>query len=574
MGSDAASPGNPPGRRARPDNANRPDDADNADGPDVSTRPGADHLSTQRRNLLFGLGLGVVNVAVLRRLGIARDVEAAPSSSTASAPLPSTITPSGPVVATPAVPVEEITLPPPLDGAPGQPPQGHRFQLAITGGRVIDPDSRFDGLANVGIDDGVITAITTETLQAETIIDATDRVVAPGFIDLLSYEPNPFGVWLKLADGVTTNLAMHGVNNYAAAFFRRYENVTPIHFGGAFHHHFLRGFDVAADIGDELSSLQLSSLEALVRSNLAQGFAGLSFSPEYSPGTTTDEMVQLAGLGASRGHVSFFHVRHSDPNPPGTSIEAIDEVLNIARSTGAAVHIEHLTSTGGTFVMAQALERLNQARAEGVDVTACIYPYDFWGTALGSTRFAPGWQERYGLSEGDLQVAGTSTRLTPETFAVAVRNNTLVAALGSIPEEEVRLALAEPWMLVGSDAIITASQNNHPRGAGTFARTLGRYVRELGVLNLMDALAKLTILPARRVESMIPAMGAKGRVQRGADADLVVFDPVTIADQATVEEPSLPSTGIDHVLVAGQHALRDGTPDRSVVAGTALRGRF
>ncbi|MEM7322397.1 MAG: amidohydrolase family protein, partial [Actinomycetota bacterium] len=169
---------------------------------------------------------------------------------------------------------------------------------------------------------------------------------------------------------------------------------------------------------------------------------------------------------------------------------------------------------------------------------------------------------------------GTAERLTADTFGAALAANKLVAAHGSIPEEEIQLALAEPWVLVASDAIPTVGRNNHPRGAGTFARTIGRYVRDLGVLDLREGLAKITIGPARRMESMIPAMAAKGRLQRGADADIVVFDPLTIGDRSTVAEPAVASVGIDWVLVDGQIALRAGRPDKSVLAGRPLRSRW
>ncbi|MGI9596248.1 MAG: amidohydrolase family protein, partial [Acidimicrobiales bacterium] len=531
-----------------------------------------DPASSDRRKLLLALGFGAVNLAALRRVGLdsnpaggltgdgidpasaAIELTAGTAEGTAPAALPPALTVAG-------------SQPPP------PPPEDHVFDIVISRGRVMDPDSGFDGLAAVGIDGDTITAVSTEALVGRVEIDATGRVVAPGFVDLLSYEPNSFGVWLKLADGVTTNLAMHGVNNYAAAFFGRYQNQTPIHYGGAFHHHFMRGFDIEAEIDAPLTEPQFGELESLARLNLEQGFAGISFSPEYSPGTTTDEMERLAAMAADFGHVCFFHARHSDPNPPGTSLEALEEVLSIAARTGVSVHIEHLTSTGGTFVMHQALDLINRARSDGADVTACIYPYDFWGTFLGSSRFALGWQERYRLTETDLQVAGTGERLSSETFGAAFRDNKLVAAMGSIPEEEIRMALQEPWVVVASDAIPTVEMNNHPRGAGTFARTIGHYVRHLGVLDLMTGLAKMTIGPVRRVEHMIPAMARKGRLQRGADADIVIFDPVTIGDRATVEVPAAPSVGIDWVLVGGQIALRDGTVDKTVLAGRPLRSR-
>jgi dihydroorotase len=515
--------------------------------------------SRARRKLLVACGFGAANAALVSLLGLR---PGAPRQ------MPARSGSSEVVNLTSSV---RAVSPPPLADAGQELPADHVYERVVAGGRVIDPDSGFDGVANVGIDAGTITGISPDPLQGHDVIDATGRVVAPGFVDLLSYEPNSFGTWYKLADGVTTNLAMHGVSNYAEPFFRRFEATTPVHFGGAFHQHFMRAAELGAAVDEELTPAQLDRLAESLRENLATGFAGVSFSPEYSPGTTMAELERLAAVAAELGHVAFFHTRYSDPFPPGTSAEGIAEVLEVARRTGAGVHIEHLSSTGGTFVMAETLATLEQARSEGIDVTACVYPYDFWGTFLASPRFAPGWQDRYGLSYADLQVAGTGERLSEATFEAAVRDNKLVAALGSIPEDEVRLALAQPWVMVSSDAILNPDLNNHPRAAGTFARTLGRYVRELEVLDLVSALAKMTILPARRVEAMIPAMARKGRLRRGADADLVVFDPSTVADQATVAAPDQASTGFDWVLVDGVVALAQGRTRRDVRAGRGLR---
>ncbi len=526
--------------------------------------------SRARRKFLVALGYGAANTALIGLIGFGPG-----RTSSTTEPAGPTIERAGGDGTASLVGLTDSVragLPPAMADAGPEPGPDHVFDLVLTGGRVIDPASGFDGIANVGIDGAVITSISGGRLRARQTLDASNRVVAPGFVDLLSYEPNPFGIWFKLADGVTTNLAMHGVNNYARPFFDRYRDETPIHYGGAFHHHFIRGFDVGARIDEPLNGAQLDRLAALAADNLDQGFAGISFSPEYSPGTTTEEMTLLARVAADRGDVCFFHVRHSDPDPPGTSLEAIDEVVRIAEATGAAVHIEHLTSTGGTYVMPDAIANIEAARSRGVDITACVYPYDFWGTFLASARFADGWKERYGLDETDLQVAGTSIRLAPDSIGQAVADNRLVAALGSIPEDDVIAALVQPWVMIGSDAIPTAGLNNHPRGAGTFARTIGRYVRELGVLDLMTGLAKLTILPTRRVEAMIPAMATKGRLQRGADADVVIFDPERIDDRATVAEPAIPSVGIDHVIVAGQLAMVGGAVDRSVLAGRPLPG--
>ncbi len=525
-------------------------------------------LSRDRRKLLLALGFGAINLAVLRGLKAAPERPPTKPTGSASVGVGRLEEVLGDEV-NPFAPRYPATLDPDLPALD----DGHLFDLVISGGRVIDPESGFDGLANVGIDDHRIMEISPLKLRGRDMIDARGRVVCPGFIDLLSYEPNDFGVWLKLADGVTTNLAMHGVSNYSEPFFNRYRSLSPIHYGGAFSHHVMRGYDLGVDIREPLDGPQLIEMERLVRKNLDHGLAGIAFSPEYSPGTSTQEMEVLARLAAEIGHVGFFHLRYSDPDPPGTSLEALEEVLGIGRRTGCSLHIQHLTSTGGTFVMDEALNAIEAARGERVDVTACVYPYSFWGTYLASPRFDEGWQQRYRITTNELQIAGTSQRLASDTWDQAVAKNYLVAALGSIPEEEVRAALLRPWVMVASDAIPTEGLNNHPRGAGTFARTIGRYVRETGVLDLRTGLAKMTILPALRVQSMIPAMALKGRLQRGADADVVVFDPLAIMDKATVDHPGEPSVGIEWVIVDGQVALRRGRTQRSVLAGRPLRSR-
>jgi dihydroorotase-like cyclic amidohydrolase len=254
----------------------------------------------------------------------------------------------------------------------------------------------------------------------------------------------------------------------------------------------------------------------------------------------------------------------------------LQEILDLARRTHGAVHVMHITSTGGTFQMQQSLATLQAARdTEKLDVTACLYPYTFWATYIQSARFSPGWQERFHIDYPNLVIPGTGERLTKASFD-DYRNrktNTLVAAY-AIPDSDVVVALQSPFTMIGSDAILEQGDNNHPRGAGCFSRTLGFYVRGQNTLSLRDALAKMTILPAKRLEARAPALRKKGRLQRGADADITIFDPNTIADRATIEDPSQESAGVDYVLVAGQvvkslngvnHDVRPGQPITSVL---------
>lgn len=521
-----------------------------------------------RRRLLIALGFGAATAAIGRSLpdDAATTVEVA-------APRP-TVPPVGESNES-AASTPTTTEPPPLEAPPALADAGpevdlatHVFDVVIRGGRVIDPMSGFDGMLNVGLNGGVITAITAGLpLPAEVEIDATNRVVSPGFVDILSYEPNPFGVWTKAADGVTTNLAMHGVNNYAPAFFDRYAGNSPVHFGGAFHQHFMRGEDLGASPDVALDDAQVASFAELARQSLGTGFAGVAFSPEYSPATSATEIEALATVAAEFGHAAFFHTRSSDP---ATSLAGVIEALDLGRRTGVGVHISHFHSTGATNHMADAIEAIEAARAEGVDATACVYPYDFWATTLQSFRFVGDWQARYGLGFEDLQIAGSSTTLTSETYNAAFSENKLVAALSSIDQAEIDLALSRPWVMLGSDAILEPELNNHPRASGTFSRLLGRYVRDRGVLSLIDGLAKMTSLPTQRVEAMIPAMKRKGRLQRGADADLTIFDPATIIDRATIDAPGTPAWGIEQVFVAGRRVVADSEARRTVLPGQPL----
>lgn len=463
----------------------------------------------------------------------------------------------------------EAARPPVLEGAAGEPPTGHRFETVVARGRVIDPESGWDGIADVGIDGGTVTAISVEPLMGASRIDATGLVVAPGFIDLLSYEPEDRGAFLKIADGVTTNLGMHGIDGHAVDFFGRFTGACAVNFGGAFDEPWARSTLFGLGVEDEPSPEVISGLAAECARQLQAGWIGVDFEPEYKPGTTFAEMVEVAKVAHLFDVPCFFHGRYS---AHGQGRQTLEEIINVAKETGVAVHVEHITSTGGTWEMRAALDFLAGARAQGVDVTACMYPYDFWATYLGSTRFAPGWQERYRIDYGDLQVAGTDERLTEATFDRYQADNMLVAAY-AIPEEDVQTGLADPPVMIGSDAIFTTG-NNHPRATGCFARTLGRYARDLGTLTLPEALAKMTILPARRLDRRVPALRRKGRLQRGADADITVFDPATVADRSTLVDPGQPSTGIEWVLIGGRVVKTPFGVDESQHVGQPITGEF
>jgi dihydroorotase len=248
-------------------------------------------------------------------------------------------------------------------------------------------------------------------------------------------------------------------------------------------------------------------------------------------------------------------------------------VIADAATTGASLHVVHVTSMGlaNTPLL---LDIINGARAKGLDVTTEAYPYTAGATYLQSAIFDPGFEQRMGITYNDILWPATGERLTAETFA-KYRKEGGLAVIFMIPEAAADQAYRVPHVMVASDGgfrMVDGKAIGHPRSAGTHARVLGRFVRERKVLSLMDAVRKMTLLPARRLETVDPEMRRKGRVKIGADADLTIFDANRVLDVATFENPPQYSAGIVHVLVNGTPVVRDEKLVRGVAPGRAVRG--
>ncbi|GGF94095.1 amidohydrolase family protein [Paenibacillus abyssi] len=448
------------------------------------------------------------------------------------------------------------------------------YDIVISNGRVINPETKLDkeGM-NVGISGDTIEVVTSKPLKGDRVIDATGLVVAPGFIDNLSYDPNPLGVWNKIADGVTSNIAMHGGTSTPEKWYGYYErDKPPVHFGASFFYTQARN-QFKLGRYDAATPEQSKKLTEQAENALNNGALGISFSFEYVPGITHEEVLPLMQLAHEYNVPVYFHGRYSDMEEPGTNVETMNEIIGHAVDSGAAVHIDHINSTGGTFSMKESLAMIDEALAKGLDITACVYPYDFWGTYLNSARFDEGWQERFRISYNDLQIAGTDERLTEESFKRYQKEGKLAVAY-AIPEQDVIDALKHPVVMIGSDAILEPGHNNHPRASGTFARTIGVYAREKQAISLMEAIEKLSLQPAQRLEKQAPALQKKGRIAKGKDADIVIFNYDTITDRSTVEQPELPSEGIEYVLVEGQLALENGEVNKKIRVGQPIRSEF
>ena len=461
------------------------------------------------------------------------------------------------------------------------------FDLVITGGRVIDPETDLDGIRQVGIRDGRVVAVTEAPLVGDFELEATGLVVAPGFIDLHAHGQDPVSNGYQARDGVTTALELEIGGYPVDRWYAEREGGSLINYGVSVSHQGARGramgstfaqrngegtFTLGAAGDDTLyraaSDDELQSMTELIQEGLDEGGLGIGVGLSYTPGASHTELLQLFDVAAARGVPVFIHLRSSAEFRRGGAVAAFQEVIANAAATGAAVHIVHMNSSAGSAAET-ALGLVRGARARGLDVTTEAYPYTASASMIESALF-DSWVGRPADDYAALQWVETGERLTPASFTEYRRRGGWVITHGR-SEVTNEWVVSQPDVIAASDGIPFSEGRAHPRGAGTFARVLGFYARDRQALSLMDAVRKMTLLPAQRLETAVPGMARKGRVSVGADADLTIFDPELVIDRATYEAPDRYSDGIVHVLVGGTLVVRDSTLVDGVLPGHAIR---
>lgn len=456
-----------------------------------------------------------------------------------------------------------------------------QYDIVLEGGRVIDPETNLDAVRNVGIRDGKIARISSETLSGKHVIQAAGLVVAPGFIDLHQHGQDLASQRVKAFDGVTTALEMEiGVPD-VAQFLKSKEGHSLIHFGTTASHVAARSLIFGAPLAEgtilpksgpatdqPATPAQIDRIEQRLRDQFDAGALGLGMGIQYTPGATRLEVIDMFRTAAERKLPVYTHMRSFGRIEPGSAIEATEEVIGAAAISGASLHIVHVNSTCLRDTL-ECLSMIAGARARGLDVTTEAYPYIAGMTAINSAVFNPGWKERLGIDYSDLVVPDTGEHLTKERFDELHNSGTQQWVLiFANTQEMVDKTIPNPLIMIASDGA-----EGHPRNAGTYSRTLAQYVREKKVLTLMEALRKMTLMPAQVLERSTPAARKKGRLQEGADADIVVFDPNTIADRSTFEQPMEPSIGVHHLLVGGTVLIDDGKLVPNVYPGKAILGQ-
>ena len=502
------------------------------------------------------------------------------------------------------------------DLRPGTPNHSSGYDVVILNGRVIDPETNLDAIRNVGLRGDKIAVVTRKDINGRQIIDAAGKIVAPGFIDFHAHGQTILSGRVQALDGVTTALELEaGMLPIAEYYDNAASEGRPINYGASVNWAHARiaektGDEPTSDIDFFFSHLgdlswqqdlaaddEVSAILARVQEGLDEGGLGIGVLLGYAPGAGRKEYYELNKLAAVNGVPTFTHARFLSAIEPDSSFEGYQEMIAVAATTGAHMHICHLNSISLRDI--HDIEPLiSNAAKNGIRLTVEAYPYGAGATGIGAAMFkGPNWQERLGgIEKSDFSVAGEP--LTADEFdrlqKDAPETGVVLHMLNPDNRPEDRDALDKsilfPGGIIASDGgewtdssgrllpqdvwPLPPDAESHPRSAGTFSRFLRVFVRERGAISLKEGIEKVSYLPAKILQESVPQMHHKGRIQKGADADIVVFDLGQISDRATYEEPAQTSVGFSDVLVGGERIVVDGQINTKILPGRPIRRPF
>jgi N-acyl-D-aspartate/D-glutamate deacylase len=487
--------------------------------------------------------------------------------------------------------------------------------LVISGGRVVDPASGMDAIGDVALLDGRIAAVGTGLGNAERVIDATGLVVAPGFIDLHAHGQSIPADRMQAFDGVTTTLDLEaGVLPVASWYRRQAAEGRVLNYGAATNWAFAR-------IGAMTGSNAESSLEAFghamrdrrwienvasetevagildrLTNGLNEGGIGIGILNAYAPGAGVQELTAVCQLAAAHAVPTFTHIAYMSRIDPESAVEAYVRLIGYAGATGAHMHICHFNSSSKRDV-ARCAVLVAKAQAQGLPITVEAYPYGTGSTVLAAAFFSdPEFEARNGTGYDSVQRVTDGKRFrdreellaaqadAPSTMVLwhildvdndphhrELLDMSVLYPGGAIASDAMPWTLADGSVYTGDAWPLPDDATSHPRSAGCFTRFIREWVREREAVSLLEGIGKCTLIPAEILAPSTPAMRAKGKLQQGADADIVVFDFDALTDRATFAAMNRPSEGVRHLVVSGEPVITDGVLDVAARPGRPVR---
>lgn len=466
--------------------------------------------------------------------------------------------------------------------------------VTITGARIVDGTGAPPRTGSVRIEGDRIAAIgDVKPRDGDVIVDGRGLALAPGFIDIHNHSTSGFvhnpAAETQVAQGITTLVVgADGSSPWPIAAFLADRRKTPaaVNVMVMVGHATIRRQVMSDDYKRPARGDEIARMAALVEQGMSEGAIGLSSGLEYEVGSYSDttELVELAKAAARHGGFYMSHVR----DEADRAFEAFSEAIAIGEQARIPVQISHIKL--GTVAVwrksAAVVQMVEAARKRGVDVTADCYPYDAWHSTITvlvpNKRYDDPASVRKALDDvggaqnvmiirdsahpeyefKTLDAIAKAKGITPvELFIQIVKDGGASVVGKSMVEEDIRRFYSQPWVMVASDGGIGL---RHPRSAGSFPRVLGKFVREERWFSLQEAVRKMTSAPAARLK-----LAGRGTIAAGRIADLVLFDPATIADRSTFQEPFVLPTGMKGVWVNGVRVWDAGKPT-GAVAGQML----
>ncbi len=435
--------------------------------------------------------------------------------------------------------------------------------IAVNHGKIIDPRNRIASSLNVLIKDGKIADLSKEVFTGDQVVNARGLILCPGFVDIHIHEDeqtdpqstNTHTLEALLKMGVTTAIGGNcgaGPESLSKYMENLQQKGALLNLGLLIPHGSIRSYVSGKDRYQSLSKEQVDEMAKHISEYMERGALGISYGIRYIPGIDEYELITTAASVVKEKGLISAHIRDDAKEV----LNALKEFIKIAeRYPKANLQVSHVGSMAAYGQMEAFLSLLDEYRSNGVHVDADCYPYAAFSTSIGATTYDPGFLERYQIPYEKVVIADGEHRgkpLTEELYSELrkTRPDTMTVA-HVMREEEVDLALSHPGVIIASDGSIKNRQG-HPRAAGTFPRFLRKVLDGEITMSLFEAISKMTVLPSDK------AGISKGCLGIGRDADIVIFDPEKVRDQATFEEPTLTPGGIHYVIINGKIAVQQG----------------